>query len=225
MLRYKKGKQPQSLTQRQATPNADWRSSREIRVVLLADQGHLCAYCQRRIPCTMNQTSSPGMRVEHWLAQSSFKNSDLQWSNLLAVCPGNPRMESGTPSDEVHCDSSRGNHPLFLHPVEGQGPDPLRHLSYNHEGKARPADTSCNQESVEIDIHQLNLNCHRLRQARRELHDLLVKKLQTEQFSPTALRQAYRKYAPRQGQPSPQFCEVARHYLRRWARKKKIELE
>lgn len=225
MLRFKKLQQPLSLTHLQTTPHADWQSNQEIRDQLLAEQGHLCVYCQRRIPCSMSDDYRPGLQVEHWLAQSTSPNSVLKWTNLLGVCPGNPRLESGSPVGEVHCDQSRGNQALFLHPVEGEGPDPRLYLVYNHEGVASSLSTSAQQDSVQADITHLNLNNDRLRRGRRELCDLLRAKLATRNFEPSMMRKLYQQYSPRQESRSLQYCEVARYYLRRWARQKNVELE
>ncbi|MBT9584236.1 TIGR02646 family protein [bacterium] len=224
MLRFRKQKQPETLTQLQATPDSDWRSSREIREQLLADQGFLCAYCQRRIPCAMAESYYPGMHVEHWLAQSTDTTASMQWSNLLGVCPGEPPLEAGTPHGPNHCDRSRGHRELFLHPIEGRGADPRTHITYNHEGRIGPS-AGGNADAVRRDIASLNLNHWRLRLIRRELRDFLRERLTRRGFSLATLREHYREYSPRQDQHSHPLCEVARCYLRSWARKKGASLE
>lgn len=105
------------------------------------------------------------MKVEHWRAQSSGED-DLRWTNLLGVCPGDERLETGAHHGERHCDTSRGDQTLFLHPVEGQGPSPRDHLRYSASGEVSPKDTA-RQRSVSADIEALNLNAARLRRGRR----------------------------------------------------------
>ena len=193
----------------------------EVREQLMRDQGNLCAYCQRRIPCTMAQPHLPDMHVEHWRTQSHDDESTRQWSNLLAVCPGNPTLEDGSARESLHCDTSRGNAPLFLHPVYGQGPDPRKHLRYDYEGGIHASDGP-NEYKVNNDLRLLNLDAPRLR---RILRDLLRDKLKTGGFKANAIRDFYRRYAPKQDANSLECCQVARFYLTRWARQQGITLE
>lgn len=42
------------------------------------------------------------MKIEHWLAQSGGADK-LRWSNLLGVCLGDEKAETGAPEGERHC--------------------------------------------------------------------------------------------------------------------------
>ena len=222
MLRYAKGPAPKVLTGWQAKPNADWDSlpagdKDQVRDALLRDQGHLCAYCQRRIP-----TRDERMKVEHWLAQSGGKDK-LRWGNLLGVCLGDEGAETGASAGEQHCDTARGDAGLFLHPVEGAGPSAVEHLGYTPEGQVRPRETP-QKAAVQADIDALNLNAAPLRRERRIVYEELKRSLDRAKWSAKALRDEYRRARVHPGAPSVPQCEVVRYHLRRWARQHTLEL-
>ena len=223
MLRYVKGAAPtQVLAGWQATPNASWESlsgadKEKVREALLRDQGRLCAYCQRRIP-----TRDDRMKVEHWRAQSGGKDK-LRWSNLLGVCLGDEKVETGVPEGEQHCDTARGDAALFLHPVDGEGPNPLDHLTYTAEGKVIPKDTP-NQRAVQEDIDALNMNAARLRRERKVVFDELWRRLERAGWDPRALRDEYRAAQLQPGVRAVPQCEVIRHHVRRRAQKNGVKL-
>jgi uncharacterized protein (TIGR02646 family) len=222
MLRFEKGPQPDALTEWQATPNADWSSvtSEHFWEPILDDQSFLCAYCQRVIP--MKVATGKGMHVEHWVTQSSGSQS-LDWGNLLGVCPGDETAETGMPRGERHCDTSRRMKPLFLHPVEGRGPSPIDHLAYTTEGEA-VAERSPVADRVTTDIDTLNLSADRLMRGRVIVYESLKALLDRKGWTEGNLRRAYREYdAVRGGRRRP-YAEVARYYLRRWAKKKNVTL-
>ena len=136
MIRYAKGSPPARLTALAATPGMTWAGlgagDRDpIRTALVRDQGGLCAYCQRRITAGEDPTTGRSqMKIEHWIPRAVSADHHLTWSNLLGVCMG-VSQESADPlpgHHAHHCDASRGDRTLFLHPVEGQGPDPREHL-------------------------------------------------------------------------------------------------
>jgi uncharacterized protein (TIGR02646 family) len=222
MLRYPKGHLPKVLIPWQATPGADWESlpsadKEEVRHALLRDQGQLCAYCQRRIP-----TRAGHMKVEHWQAQSGGQDK-LRWSNLLGVCLGDERAETGAPAGEQHCDTARGDAPLFLHPVEGGGGNTREHLAYTFTGEVTPKDTP-RRESVRKDIDALNLNAARLRRERRVVYEALKERLERDGWDRKALRRevAAARIEPG-GRAMPQ-CELVRYHVERWARKQDLTL-
>lgn len=224
MLRYPKGAAPRVLKGWQATPGADWESlsaadKDQVRDALLRDQGHLCAYCQRRIP-----SADGRMKVEHWQAQATGQNK-LRWSNLLGVCLGDAAAETGAATKERHCDTARGDAKLFLHPVEGQGPSPREHLRYTPTGEVRALEDKPElSERVQADIHALNLNAERLRRARRAVYDALCEHLDKYGFSKSALAAELRAASIEPDVRASEHCEMVRYHLRRWARKQGVDL-
>ena len=217
MLRYRKGIQPVELTALQSTPGSTWGSvghdiKAAVRQALVRDQGALCAYCERRITGEDDERGRPRMKVEHWRAQSSSAEG-LRWRNLLGVCLGGTNVPRG----ELHCDSSRGNAPLFLHPVEGEGPDPIDHLSYTAGGEVR---ARTGHPDVDRDLRALNLNAAVLRRGRQAVYDELRARLERDGFTVAALRRAAQASRAGSGPPRPEFAEFVSYHVQRWLRKR-----
>jgi uncharacterized protein (TIGR02646 family) len=209
MIRFAKGPAPARLTALATTPTMTWAGlgaadRQPIREALIRDQGALCAYCQRRIRAEADQTTGVNrMRIEHWDARSDSPNDQLRWGNMLGVCVGTAALER-------HCDTSRGNRVLFLHPVEASGPDPREHLRYTKAGVVEPV---ADNPHVAEDIRVLNLNAFALKRARREVYDALIERLRRRDFSVPELRKIERECAIRPGIDVREHAEVVRHYV------------
>ncbi len=213
MIRYSKGPEPKALVEWRATPGVTWESvtSRALHDELLRDQGDLCAYCQRRI------RSGPSMHVEHWRARSTHDADQLRWKNLLGVC-------SGASGGERHCDASRGNAALFLHPVDGEGPSPIDALRYRDDGSVVPEHDAPAQSSIATDLSLLRLDCESLRRSRKAVLDALRERLKRKGFTPREVRALYGGHSQSAQRDRPEHAEVVRHVLARWARKRDIAL-
>lgn len=212
MIRYRKGRCPAALEAFAATPGGNWNSfagKQAVREALVADQRGVCAYCQQRIH------DDPSMKIEHWLAQSDPDRGAahaLEWGNLIGVCPGYTE-------DVRHCDTSRAernvaDQPLYLHPVEGRGPDPRQQLRYQANGRVydHPADPR-----VDHDISVLNLNAEFLRRSRNAVVSALEQVLKKKGFTTRHLQQELDRLD--QGPEAVAYVEVARDYLRRKLRR------
>lgn len=224
MIRYTKGPAPRQLTTLAATPRMDWDGLRAadrapIRAALVRDQGWLCAYCQRRItPEEDVQTGRSQMKIEHWLprnpagsdTRSGTTDHHFLWSHLLGVCLG-VSSDPEAPSARIsHCDTSRGNADLFLHPVDGQGPDPRDHLRYTQAGMVEPIKPN---PRVEADIRTLNLNAPQLQRGRREVLDEVRRRLNRAGYSLNALKKIAHDHRISAGTPTPEYAESVRYYV------------
>lgn len=223
MIRYAKGPAPRQLTTLAATPRMDWdglgaADRDQIRAALVRDQGSLCAYCQRRItPDDDPRTGRNRMKIEHWLPRNPAEpdarmgtDHHLLWSNLLGVCLG-VSSDPGAPSVRIsHCDTSRGNAKLFLHPVDGQGPDPRDHLRYTQGGVIEPIEPS---PRVEADIGALNLNAPQLQRGRREVLDEVRRRLERDGYSLSALRKIAHDHRISSGTITPEYAECVLYYV------------
>lgn len=76
-----------------------------IKLSLLKEQGHLCAYCMSRI-------AIDNMKVEHWACQADNPALKLDYSNLLGCCKG----DEGEKGANQTCDSRKGNRLLKFNP-------------------------------------------------------------------------------------------------------------
>ncbi len=218
MIRYVKGPPPARLTTLTATPTMNWEglgaADRDpIRASLVRDQGALCAYCQRRITADPKPESGLSqMKIEHWIPRSQPEARHLAWSHLLGVCHGASRDLAGGRADRltVHCDTSRGNHKLFLHPVEGQGPDPTEHLRYTKRGVAEPTHAD---GRVADDIRVLNLNARQLVRGREAVFDAAWKRLERSKFAVGELRRMEQAHRIVAGVQAPEHSAFVRFHL------------
>jgi uncharacterized protein (TIGR02646 family) len=216
MMRYTKGPAPAQLTSVAATPGMTWdgigaETRDPIRAALVRDQGYLCAYCQRRIDVRVDDKGASKMKIEHWTPRSISEEHHFKWSNLLGVCVGT--SVSGDPAEPGlarHCDTSRGNAPLFLHPVVGQGADPREHLQYTGAGEVKAAGSD---QRAESDIRTLNLNAKPLRRGRVEVLELIMKRLKNTSSPTSELKKLARANEIIPGRPAPEHAEVVRYYV------------
>ena len=164
MLPINKGQTPRALSDAvrriKTTPNTtlswgavDGKERAEVLDSLLVEQGHLCAYCSRRID---------GMtaHVEHYVPQSAGSGGDdpdsVSYVNLLAVCDGFEGNAAGQT-----CDRARGDAPLTVNPLRGET---LGSIRFAHDGTIRADD-----DAVCRDLDRtLNLNQRLLRRNRHE---------------------------------------------------------
>ncbi len=75
----------------------------QVRDALMHEQGHLCAYCMRRLPderITEEDADLKDIYIEHWKAisaeRTSGENKGLDYNNMLAVCSGNEKAPETT---------------------------------------------------------------------------------------------------------------------------------
>lgn len=130
MIYIKKSSEPGKLIEYRHQPGAkfddmDSDVKEQLRTSLLKEQGHLCAYCMKRIEGTGD------VKIEHWEARTA--QNELQYSNLLAVCKGGEDGPSGARS----CDTQKGNRPLFLNPLSKRDMD---RIYYTNSGEVHSSD-------------------------------------------------------------------------------------
>jgi len=81
MRHIKKGEQPgdwlRFRKQKLPEPRFDDGPKASLRTALLAEQGHLCCYCMRRIHDRPGST-----KIEHWAPRSLSPELALEFSNL-----------------------------------------------------------------------------------------------------------------------------------------------
>lgn len=153
MIPIVKGCEPAALAEAKRiirnTPDATFcyeslqgESKRKILEALLAEQGHLCAYCMCRIG-----TDGHPATIEHLIPQhptDSAANGELSlaYHNLVAVCDGR---------GGATCDKRRGNASMTVDPTKRHT---LESIYYHRDGRIDATD-----ESIQHDIQTtLGLN-------------------------------------------------------------------
>lgn len=210
MLRYSKGAEPSCLRTMQTTPGGGYASLGRIdrdaiRPALVRDQAALCAYCERRINADDGE-----MKIEHWQAQSTGQQQ-LGWPNMLGVCSGITLVGGKRISQ---CDDHRRNRRLFLHPIEGRGPNPRDFLRYTADGQLRTEDARAGQ-----DIAFLNLDNDLLRRNRAAVYDQLHASLARKGFPRAEIERKLRACEIQPGTLAPAYAEFTRYHLLRWLRR------
>lgn len=130
----------------------------QLRESLLKEQGHLCAYCMKRIG------DPKEVKIEHF--EPRTPENELQYHNLLAVCRGG----EGGPAKARCCDTKKENRPIFINPLSKSD---MNRIYYNNSGEIHFSDIAkykfeyqdsigrhhSGYTSPDQDIHEcLNLN-------------------------------------------------------------------
>lgn len=129
MIYIQKASEPELLIKYRYQPNArfddmDSDVKKQLRESLLKEQGHLCAYCMRRI-------DAKNVKIEHFEARTA--ENELQYHNLLAVCKGG----DGGPVEARSCDTKKGNRPIFVNPLNKSD---MNRIYYNNSGEVHSYD-------------------------------------------------------------------------------------
>ncbi|MDM8522959.1 hypothetical protein QUF80_06255 [Desulfococcaceae bacterium HSG8] len=206
MRKITKGPEPHELTHYKFRPDAVYDGphftevKEKIRISLLAEQGHLCAYCMQRI-------SEGAMQVEHWQCQRNFRARQLDYQNVLGVCSGN----QGQPKNNQTCDTRKGDADLCFNPSDNGHHDRLE-ICYTRDGKIHSRNSA-----FDIEISQvLNLNWYRLVQNRKGVWDGITDALARRDGTRT--RSQLQRFIAKWSLPDAEgklneYCDVAIYYL------------
>ena len=114
-----------------------------LRVSLLEEQGHLCAYCMSRI-----EFEHQGVKIDHYKPRSKYPELQLEYENLLAVCDG----REGEKRSRQTCDTRKGDESeLVINPLS---PLITKQLNYGNDGSIKSDDPCVRHDINDI----LNLN-------------------------------------------------------------------
>jgi uncharacterized protein (TIGR02646 family) len=165
-----KGNEPISLTQHRANKPAFYEnlSKDDTRTSLLAEQGHICCYCMKRIP---ESGKTPGSKIEHFLCQDNHSQEELNYGNMLLACLGN----EGSPKRLQTCDTKKGNLNLTCSPCN-QARNIEYLIKYKPNGEIYSSDETVNTELEEV----LNLNVKNLADNRRVIYEEVQNRIRAE---------------------------------------------
>lgn len=158
MIEIKKGREPDKLLryrQQEGTSyeQMDKEVKKELLKKLLEEQGHICAYCMRRIPERKNlPVGVAPVTIEHWYPRNTESKEDigqgLNYRNMFAVCSGNRGCGN---KEGMTCDAHRGNEPIKVNPCDIET---LRGITYTSSGRIQSSDLEIDEDINE----RLNLN-------------------------------------------------------------------
>jgi uncharacterized protein (TIGR02646 family) len=157
-----KGIAPASYDAWKAQANKDWTPSydtlpnpqkRDLHEALLAEQGHVCCYCGRRI----NVMDS---HIEHFRPREHYPELELEFSNLHASC-----LRATTVRQSLHCGHAKGSafdEALHISPLSEDCED---RFTYTLDGSTITADSRDAAAPYMIDLLRLNVPFLRTRRA------------------------------------------------------------
>lgn len=158
MIVVQRGKEPGSLLAfRKQYPDADYETDiptnvlMDIRKQMWEEQGHLCAYCMKKID------DPRVVRVEHCRPRhpqnetEHDKKATLDFKWMLGVCHGNS-LNKGVKPEDMTCDAHKGNAELTVNPFDKVS---VRKIKYKADGSIYSDDAEINKD---VNV-TLNLNC------------------------------------------------------------------
>ncbi|MCF7958563.1 MAG: TIGR02646 family protein [Phycisphaerae bacterium] len=171
-----------------------------VREALLAEQGHLCAYCMQRI-------NKDSIKIDHWHCQSKHSSKQLDYKNLLGCCMGN----EGKSPKEQHCDTKKSDDDISFNPANPNDHRKMK-IRYLGNGMIRSDNLQFNEELNSI----LNLNLSRLKSNRKTIWKSVTQVLSKTQVSCTRnqIEKLIVKYQKKDSNGYfKEYCDVAIYYL------------
>lgn len=174
MILIQKKSEPKEWLEYRSTPGVDYQSIPELVDSLLEEQGYICAYCMRRIPCkdrlykkdgTTYVLTDENHRVEHIHSRENHDDKKLDYSNMVICCPGHI-------GNEDHCDRLKGSKDVTFSPLD---PNFIATLSYKTDGEIVSSNEQYNKEINKV----LNLNTPILKENRKNTWEAVKKELIT----------------------------------------------
>ena len=160
----------------------------KVKESLLKEQGHLCAYCMRKIDLG---TGKKRCTIEHCKPQAFCSEKDrLDYKNMVAVCWGN---RDASNNNEKHCDAKRGSligEKQLMNVIDVLQDRTLHGICYKSDGTIYSDD-----EKTDEDLNlRLNLNCESqlLKECRLSALKTLQKKINEKYPDRTAPKKYFR---------------------------------
>lgn len=201
---------PQSLLQHKKEKSfvptyGNYYDKAGLRIALLGEQGHLCAYCMQRI------NNDPFLtKIEHFKPQCSHSHLSLDYDNHLAVCAG------GKGSTETHCDTLKGelkceDQLIAINPTDAQI---MSAIKFSGDGTVFTDNPTWDKEINE----KLGLNIKKLKDWRLAVIESLELLVQMIFKGTTLTKQWINKEIQRWKTPDASnqlksFCQVAIYWL------------
>lgn len=163
MIKIIKSEEPQGWKEYLQTPGALYQRNKDLVESLIKEQGYICAYCMRRIPCRDRLYEKDGQnyaltqedsRVEHVKSRKAHPDLQLNYDNMVLCCPGH------IGADE-HCDRLKGERDLSFSPTDTMI---INSLSYKNDGTIISSVSEYDKELNDV----LNLNTPLLKANRKE---------------------------------------------------------
>jgi uncharacterized protein (TIGR02646 family) len=144
--------------------NVIYYSREKLWDKLLLEQGHLCAYCGKRLGL------SDRGRIDHVESKSENPELTFEYTNLVAVCDG---QQYGDGSKNAHCDRKKADLPLDKRLLLTKPDNKKLHslFSYSsYDGEMTSTDTDLNDQIKDV----VGLNVNLLKEQRLDILKNLI---------------------------------------------------
>lgn len=192
---------------------SEYKETDDARHALLKEQGHICCFCMQRIGVR-------SMKIAHWAPQSVHRDRDMDWSNLMAACPGG----DGDREAVKHCDTAQGDTPIKLNPAD-RTQRSERLVRYGVDGRVWSEDAEINKDLDKT----LNLNHAALLNKRAAVWSAFVSRMEKfknrdGQWMPDAVERELEEWLryDKHGMLR-EFCQVVIYQLEKKSRRVKAQ--
>lgn len=191
------------------------------RKQLAVDQGHICAYCMRRV-CLDSENKEQYINIEHIVPQNQLTDEEAtNFSNFIGVCSGGRDKKDNA---RKTCDAYRGalseeQQIMQLNPLDEAQMETIR---YRPNGEIYSTDKVLSHQLSE----KLNLNGEStyLKENRATAYQNLLKVLKREivqgKLSKTLLKSMWDEFCkPNETGAYREYVGVYEYWLKRWMHK------
>jgi uncharacterized protein (TIGR02646 family) len=170
---------------------------KNLRRILLEEQGYICCYCMSRIDCDNS-------KIEHLKPQTKYRKLQLDYKNLFVACIG------GEGTREHFCDTDKKDKELkkinLLENIEN---------FIKYEKKLDSIEIYSNDENINSDLNEiLNLNASILKKNRKAKWDEVLNKLKKMNFDKNFIKKTLKYFKSKsENGKYPVFCEMIVFFL------------
>lgn len=134
--------EPQSWIDYKNTPGVDYAPHPDLRNALRDEQGHICAFCMRRIPLSKRDPNEAEFsKIAHLLTRRNHPGLKFDFDNMVLCCAGNI-------NGEAHCDKSQGSTDITLPLFYPQLQESISYGSYT--GEIKSSDKNWNTQLKDV---------------------------------------------------------------------------
>ena len=211
MILINKKKEPYKWKQYRNTPNAKYEPMEELRDSLYEEQGYICAYCMRRIPCKDRidgKLTQEDHRIEHIKPREHYPELQLDYKNMVACCPGHL-------GDNEHCGRLKSSDEISFSPMDTA----FIATIYYEDGKIKSSNERYTKDIDDV----LNLNDEALVKARKymlaETIALLNRAAGQKPWTKQMVERYIQKYNTMHAENGKMkyhpFCGIVTYYLKK----------
>ncbi|WP_158829113.1 hypothetical protein [Mucilaginibacter lacusdianchii] len=204
MIRINKGNEPKEWTKKRETAGAVYEAIPELKDALLAEQGHICAYCMRRVPVAKKDPGNVELaRIEHIKCRTDYPQHSMDYDNMVICCPG---YINGS----EHCDKAKHDKAIRFSPFD---PRVEESISYStKDGMIKSAEKAWNEDFDTV----LVLNDAMLRLNRKNAIDGARAYLERKKWKEAELKQLLDGWSAKdkEGKYRP-YCGAVIWYIKR----------